>query len=388
MTRRTIVLVERRTREVRLHPADAAFLRDRFRSVVDVNPGAGADRYRLTARGVVGTLDAPHARLTIRPKLPWPNLRVLLGLDPTGFAAGETHDPTTDLLAVLAIEFAARLREVSGTALVRGYREADRTAAYLRGRLRTADQLRDAEMSAFPTVFHVTESAFDLDVPWNQIPKAIADALTNHSGLPTPVRADVAAAAAPLADVTPTGPTDEQFAAAAREPRACAYTSLLALCRTLRDGLAAADGASGSGAFLIDLGRAFERYLAAGLADQLATHSGWAVEAHPGFAVGDTVLRPDGLLRHRGDARWVLDAKWKRPGPDPADLHQVLAYAAVCGVRRVGLVYPGSRFTCRTLRAGPVSVALVRLPIAGPVGRLAGGVAKLGRLVRRPVKAG
>lgn len=379
MTRRSVVLVERRMREVRLRPADAAFLRDRCRGVVEVNPGAGLGRYRLTARGVVGAIDAPHTRLTIRPKLPWPNLLLLLGLEP--LAAGDAVEPDADLLAVLAIEFAARLRAVIAAGLVRGYREADHAAPYLRGRLRTADQLRDVAAHAFPTVFHVTESVFDLDAPWNQIPKAVADALARHPRLPTPVRADVAAAATPLADLTPAAPTDDLFAAAAREPRAGAYTALLALCRTLRDGLAAADGAAGTGAFLIDLGRAFERTLAAGLADHIGT--AWAVEAHPGFALGDLTLRPDVVVRRRGEARWVLDAKWKRPGPDPADLHQVLAYATVCGVTRVALVYPGRRFARRTLAAGPVTVALVRLPVVGSADELAAGLARLARLVRR-----
>lgn len=381
MTRRTVVLVERRTRDVRLRPADAAFLRERFRGVVEVNPGAGADRYRLTARGVVGTLDAPHARLVIRPKLPWPNLRLLLSLGP--FAAGESVEPDADLLAVLTAEFVARLRAVTAAGLVRGYREADHAAPYLRGQLRTADQLRDVATRAFPTVFHVTESVFDLDVPWNQIPKAVAEALTHYPRLPVTLRAEVAAALAPLADVTAAPPTDDLFAAAAREPRAGAYTALLALCHTLRDGLAAADGYPGTGAFLIDLGLAFERFLTAGLADQLGDSRGWSVEAHPGFAVGDLMLRPDVLVRRRGEARWVLDAKWKRPGPDPADLHQVLAYATVCGVRRVSLVYPGRCFARRRLAAGPVTVVLVRLPVAGPAAELSAGLAKLARLVRR-----
>jgi 5-methylcytosine-specific restriction enzyme subunit McrC len=223
VTRRTVVLVERRTREVRLRPADAAFLRDRFRGVVDVNPGAGPGCYRLTARGVVGTLDLPHARLTIRPNIPWPNLRLLLGLD--AFAAGDAHAPAADLLAVLAAEFAARLREVGAAGLVRGYREADHAAAYLRGRLRTADQLRDAAARAFPTAFHVTESAFDLDTPWNQVPKAVAESLLTRPDLPAALRAEVAAAAAPLEGVSVVSPTDDLFAAAEREPRAAGYAS-------------------------------------------------------------------------------------------------------------------------------------------------------------------
>jgi 5-methylcytosine-specific restriction enzyme subunit McrC len=382
VTRRTVVLTERRGRDVRLHRADAAFLRDRFRGVIEVTPGAGANCYRLTARGVVGTLDTPHARLTIRPKLPWPNLRLLLGLAPA-FAAGDALAPAADLLAVLATEFASRLRDATAAGLVQGYREADHAAAYLRGRLRTADQLRDAATRAFPGVFQITESVFDLDAPWNQIPKAITAVLLAHPGLPAAVRGDIAVAAAPLEGVSAVIPCDDLFAAAAREPRAAAYHPLLALCRTLRDGFAAADGTPGGGAFLIDLGRAFERFLAGGLAEQFAPRPGWSVEPQVGFAVGDVVLRPDVLVRRQGVARWVLDAKWKLLGPDPADLHQILAYATVVGVKRVGLVYPGTRFACRTLRAGPVQVALVRLPVAADAAGLAAGLPRFTTLLAR-----
>jgi len=379
VSRRTVVLVERRTRGVRLRPADAAFLRLHFPGVVEVNPSGRPDHYRLTARGVVGTIDAPHVRLTIRPKLLWPNLRLLLGLEP--LAACGVAAPAADLLAVIAAEFADRLRELAAVGLVRGYRDADHAAPYLRGRLRTADQLRDAAARAFPTTFHVTESAFDLDAPWNQIPQAIAEALANHPSLPATVRDDVRAAAALLAGVTAAPPTDARFADAEREPRAGAYNSLLALCRTLRDGLSTADAAPGGGAFLIDLGRAFERHLSAGLAARLP--GGWTVEAHPGFAVGDTVLRPDVLVKRRGEARWVLDAKWKRPGPDAADLHQVLAYAAVCGAPRAALVYPGRRWGRRVLRAGSVTVELVRLPVVGSVDEVSAGLGRLARVVGR-----
>lgn len=371
---RAVVLVERRTREVRLARADAAALRDRFRALIDVQPGAAPGRYRLTPRGVVGTLALPRSRLTIRPKLPWPELRALAGLAP--FAAAESLPPDAELLAVLAAEFATRLRELTAAGLVRGYRDADHQATYLRGRLRTADQLRDAAARAFPATFHVTESVFDLDVTWNQIPRATAAALAPR--LPPAIRADVLAAAAPLADVSAPPLTDALFDAAAREPRAAAYAGLLALCRTLRDGLAAADGVPGEGAFLIDLGRAFERYVAAGLGDQFAASPDWAVEVQPVFPVGGVPLRPDVVVRHAGAARWVLDTKWKRPGPDAADLQQVLAYAAVCGAGAAALVYPGRRSARRTFAAGPVLVTVARVPVT------AAGVAWLAGVVRRP----
>ena len=35
-------------------------------------------------------------------------------------------------------------------------------------------------------------------------------------------------------------------------------------------------------------------------------------------------MQPDIVLRRRGAIRSVLDAKWKKPGPAPDDLHQIL----------------------------------------------------------------
>ncbi len=82
------------------------------------------------------------------------------------------------------------------------------------------------------------------------------------------------------------------------------------------------------------------------------------------------------------DARWVLDAKWKRPGPDAADLHQILAYAAVTGARRAALVYPGRRWGRRVLRAGAPTVSLIRLPVVGTSDEVAAGLARLARSVK------
>lgn len=384
MSRRIVKLVERRSRELRLPRPEVDYLRAHACGVIDVQPGFAAGSYRLTPRGYVGFLDGPTVRFEIRPKLPWPNLRMLLGLaDDDTAPAGEPAAPSGELLAVHARELARQLDAVSRAGLVRGYHEADHESPYLRGRLRTADQLRDAAARAFPDHFHVTESVFDLDTPWNRIPKAVGTALLAHPDLPPAVRAELTAALAAFEGVT-VGPVGEaDFDAVAREPRAAAYTGLIALCRTLRDGLAAADLlAGGVGAFLIDLGRAFEAYLTRGVRDVLARRRDWSVEAQPRFALGTVrsepvVLHPDLVIRRAGVVRAVLDAKWKRPGPAPADLHQVLAYAALTGAPHVGLVYPGRRTARHELAAGGVRVSLFRVQVVGPTAACRTAVVRL-----------
>jgi 5-methylcytosine-specific restriction enzyme subunit McrC len=360
-------LTERRSREVRLPRAEVDFLLADPRKLIDVVPSFEKGLYRLTPRGVVGFFDGPSVRYAVRPKLPWPNLLHLLGVS----AACGVATPSDDLLSALARALVHYLEAVSRAGLVAGYREADTVAGYLRGRLRTTDQLRDAASRAFPDTFHITESVFDLDTPWNRVPKAVASALLPH--LPPDAAGELSHALAPFAGVSDGPVTDADFAAAEREPRAAGYAELLRLCRLL---------SAGPGAFLIDLGRAFENYVARALADVLPAK--WSLDVQPCFPLGPLVLQPDLVLRRGAEAWAVLDAKWKRlaGGPEAADVHQVLAYAALTGARRVGLVYPGARWGRKTFAAAGVTVSLFRVQVVGPLAECAASVRKLARAAR------
>ena len=101
------------------------------------------------------------------------------------------------------------------------------------------------------------------------------------------------------------------------------------------------------------------------------------------------MLRPDLLARDpQGRPASVWDVKWKSltaAGPDAADVHQVLGYAAALGLRAAGLVYPGRRFAVGTYTASgsPVALRIVRLRLVGPPERCERAVAKLARLVAR-----
>ena len=116
--------------------------------------------------------------------------------------------------------------------------DRDATATFLRGKLRAADQLRDAAARAFPDRFAVTESVLDLNAPWNRIPRAVADELLASPGLAPNTRTELRDAAAALEPVTLIPPTEADFAAADAEPRASHYRPLLRLCQLLHDGFA------------------------------------------------------------------------------------------------------------------------------------------------------
>lgn len=386
MTRRTVALTERRTRVVKLPRADANFLLAHARHLIEVVPTFEPRTYRLTPRGYVGFLDGPTTRYIIGPKFPWPNVRMLLDLPAeTSGTLTEPAAPDGGLLAVLATAFAERLEAVVRTGLVAGYGEARAVSPFLRGKLRTADQMRDAAARAVPDQFHIDEPVFDLHTPWNRVPKATASALLRHD-LPVAIRQRVETAVLPLAVLPDERAGAADLTAALAEPRAASYRPLLDLCRLLLDGLACADPlGAGGGAFLVDLGRAFERYLTDSLVRAFEPLSGWQVEGQPTFALGRLQLQPDIVVRANGVPRAVLDAKWKTATLDPADLHQVLAYAALTGAERAALVYPG-KFDERAHFATPdgrIRVSVYRLRVTGPAEELARSVAKLARSVRK-----
>ena len=386
MFRRVVRLVERRPRNVRLSPADVRFVLSAGRGVIDLVPTLTPGVYRLTPRGVVGFLDGPDSRFAVRPKFAWPELSLLLELPAGETPTADSADAGAELLGVLAGGLADRLREVTRVGLVGGYHEADTTSAFLRGRLRPADQMRDAVSRAFPDRFHVTEDVFDLDAPWHRIPRAAAALLLASPDLPAVASDALSAAVRPLDGVPVTAVTDADFDAAFREPRAAHYADLLAACRLVLDGCRPADmGGQPEAAFLLDLGRAFETRLTRALAGELARRPGWAVEPHRRYVLAAGVeLVPDIAVSRRGTVRAVVDAKWKRPGPDPADLHQILAYAAVSGATRAVLAYPGRRFGFRELAtAGDVRVALARVAMVGSADDLTRSVLQLAGKVCR-----
>ena len=380
----TVTLTERRPSAGRLPRAEVDFLLANARHLIDLVPTFERGKYRLTPRGFVGFLTGPTTRYVIRPKIPWPNLCLLLSLSPE--AAGERRAPETDLLAVLATEFVDRLEEMARPGLVAGYSEVESVSSFLRGKLRAADQMRDAAARAFPDRFYINEPVFDLNTPWNQIPKATATALLCRTELPLALRQRVQVAVAPLASVSDRPVTEALFTTARTEPRAAQYAPLLNVCQLILNGLASADPLGNkNGAFLLDLGSAFEQYLTDALIRTFAPHRAWGVEAQPGFTLGPTTLQPDIVLRKHGAARAVLDAKWKTATLDASDLHQVLAYATITGARRVGLVYPGrtDARTHFTTPDGRVRVSRYRVRVVGEAADLASSIAKLARDTRR-----
>src|SRR5207249_6867398 len=110
---------------------------------------------------------------------------------------------------------------------------------------------------------HVRYDEHTPDTPCNQLPRAVVDALLARPDLDGRVCASLRDVRAGFAGVSPVALTPELCAAADPGPRAEGYGPLLDLCRLLADGLTTGDtaGPVAGLSFLIDLERAFERYI-------------------------------------------------------------------------------------------------------------------------------
>ena len=394
MTLPTIQLIERRVKEVRLPRSEAAFLRDHARSVLEIVPGFGGGRYRLTPRGQIGFFDGPKLRYEIEPKFSWNQLLWLMGLE-ARYPSGDAPNATGGLLIALARTFLDQLRSVLTTGLILDYEEANQTDSYLRGRLRTIDQMKETLTRPVPDRFHISASQLAIDTPWNRILGASVSQLLDNFDLPLTLREELRIAASPL-DWSGLGPLrDDDFALANLEPRIAHYRDALQLCQLIQEGFRAGQFSdTARPAFLFDLGQAFERYLIKGLQHAFHTRSGWVIQGQPEYVLGMVrdralILQPDVVLRFAGEVRAVLDVKWKRPDPDAADLHQILAYGLMTRAQTLVLAYPGSRFTQQRLRIADSGLALwlVRVPVGGTREECQAGLTRLADLLGAGQKA-
>lgn len=367
---RAVVLVERRPVERRVPRRDAAELAARFGHVVAVEPAPGRGRYRLTPRGYAGWFETATVRWVVRPKLAWANLARLLG---TPSVSPATAFPDR-FAALVADRLAALMRERAAAGLHREYREHREESATVRGRIDFAELARRSGPpgAAFPLVV----SDLSADSPWNRVPVAAARRVLAVPGLAAESRANLAAAAETFAAGVGDGADSRELAGLTFTPATEPYRPLIGWCRV----------ALGDGGLLVNLEHAFEEYVAR----VLGTPGNPAIDRHPDLRLtcdaGPAVrLVPDFVVRRGDNPVAVWDAKWKRltaAGPDPADVQQVLGYAAVLGVRDAGLVYPGRQSGVVTFSGGAgVRLRVVKLRVSGPDAACERAAARLRRTV-------
>jgi 5-methylcytosine-specific restriction enzyme subunit McrC len=366
----TLHLVERRPAECRLTRDDVAFLLEHA-SHLRLAPTRQDGVYRLMPTRLVGLIDAPSVRLTIRPKFPLRSLAFLF--DPeSALASYEGVGVECDSFGVLdfvALRLTQRIREQVRIGLQCGYREVKSAGPYLQGRLDVSAQLRELPRQ---DVLHSRHDDWSADILCNRLLRSSLGALSQSPLLGQSVRPRVEQALSLLDGVGTAVLSPEAFlVASAGVP---AYRTLLELAQLAAEGLMPVASQLGPGAaFLIDLERLFERWVTRGVREVFGQR-GLAIREQETISLPPVQLRPDVIVGDGARVPLVVDAKWKRTRPGtvrPSDFYQAVAYAVALSAERVVLVYPGRHDArwCMSLPAKAPCVEVRTVHVTGTPSR-------------------
>lgn len=294
----------------------------------------------------IGGLDDPATRALL--------MRMLSAADvaPSLEATAADYADSPNLIEAY-LRFAADLAlQQVRMGLVHAYRQMDQRIPVVRGRLLVARQLARLPERFDAHLVHTDD--FLADTPVNRIIKAgirLVARITHVTSTAAKCRETVMRMDA-VADFV--GPP-RALAEAARQLGGhvaldrlhARLAPLLKILGLLADGLGAAPEAgieTPGPTLMFDMSKVFEALLATRLRRVLSDCDVDEQASHRFDLDGRFVLRPDLVVRRRGQPTLVLDAKWKRIGSAAdiadADLRQAFAYARILGVKDAALVFP------------------------------------------------
>ncbi len=294
----------------------------------------------------IGSLDDPATRALL--------MRMLSAADvaPSLEETAADYADSPNLIEAY-LRFAANLAlQQVRMGLVHAYRQMDQKIPVVRGRLLVARQL--ARLPERFDAHFVRTDDFLADTPVNRIIKAgirwvaritrvtSTAAKCREATMRMDAVADFIGPLRALAEVA-----RQLGGRAALDRRHARLAPLLKVLGLLADGLGAAPEAgveTPGPTLMFNMSKVFEALLATRLrrvlpdctVDEQATYR---------FDVGGRfMLRPDLVVRRRGQPLLVLDAKWKRIGSSAdvadADLRQAFTYARILGLKDAALVFP------------------------------------------------
>ncbi|MBZ3903914.1 restriction endonuclease [Streptomyces scabiei] len=350
----------------------------------------GLVRLRTPAGGAI--------ELLLRPKLPVRDLLFLLSYSPTDPWRPEP-DPVTaatsdELLPALADLLARTTRRTLESGVLHGYRTVEEDLPLIRGRIRTADQLRRVGL---PLPVAVRYDDHTPDIAENRLLLAALHLATRLPGVPTATRLALRHLAdhlrgvrllhpgAPLPGWTPTR-LNSRYAPALR---------LAELLLSHRSAQPEGGTPLPTDGFLLDMPAVFERFLTVALTTALARHGirCAAQETHHRLDEGSRVpFRPDLVLYREGRPVSVADAKYTYVSPatpPTSHLYQLLAYCTALGLPRGHLVYAATASTPapvpHAIRGSGITVVAHTLDLAVPPPALLRNLTTLAEHMTAPV---
>jgi 5-methylcytosine-specific restriction enzyme subunit McrC len=332
-------------------------------------------QWQLTSQGWIGYLPlSPRIGLSLQPKVPLQNLfrmiEIAYGLEPL-HVSDELFRCNTlaEFYARLALLLAHRIQKRCRVGLYQSYQTRTAELPYVRGKV-----ILDRVLSA-PCANRISCLYYEptVDDEENQILLGTLWRILRSGFCDEEVYATVRHLYRTLMGMVtlqPQAPSDCLNRSYNRLNED--YRPLHALCRFFLEG-------SGPGlaigdhemlAFLLDMARLYERFVAAWIMAHAPSGKGVRLQErlHFGAERGHTFAIDVVLYdQQSGQPRAVLDTKYKTPAsyPTSSDLAQVVAYATAKGCKDALLIYPVELASPFDQRIGDVRVRTLSFPLTG-----------------------
>lgn len=345
--------------------------------------------FELRASNYVGTVVLPRRTLRIVPKVPVERLLYLLGFatDAMRFGGHSTAASAPDLVAAMKVVYLEALERLLVRGLRRDYRMEEADLVALRGR---ADfkQLYLRRFGVFPPIACRYQD-YTVDGEANRRLLAALVKLTPAGDRTDPVSIALGRLLGRFDGVSHSRYLPDRLVPIHRDRLIANYEPALSIAETvLRDAsLEMPAGTAGAVAFVVDMNKVYERYVARALRAELQLDDReWRTQAG-GLYVDEArklQMLPDVLWCGRdGEPLVVIDTKYKSvERASREDVHQVVTYCSALGLRDAVLLYARCADDRHLVRTSGVRVHQWALSLDGSIDDLREEVARVGRKLR------
>lgn len=337
--------------------------------LVQVRP-TGAAGWWLLPRGRVGAVSLDGVDVVVTPKVGIARLLFLLGYAANAGFRPEDVDgvPDDDLWPAIAETLCRHGERALGRGVLQGYVTEEEALPLVRGRIRIADQIARRPGTLLP--LEVRYDEYSVDVPENRILRSALRRMLGAPRLRTELRARLGHLDGRLDGVTPlmAGGLIPHWRPTRLNAR---YHSALRLAELVLCHQSFEVGAGGLrvGAFVVDMAKVFEDFVATALAEAWSARPGGTWPQYPATLdeEGDVTMKVDVVHTVDGCPRIIADAKYKlesASGRYPnADHYQMLAYCTALRVPVGWLVYASGLGGPITRHVRETDVEIVEYPL-------------------------
>ncbi|MEW6733996.1 MAG: hypothetical protein AB1489_21900 [Acidobacteriota bacterium] len=372
-----------RLANVPLDLVDATVLTENFPKRLEVTPVFGKqDLYNLQSYNYVGVIALPNSSCVIEPKTPINNLTHLLVTVYDLIHWQQAYAICTQVEQWCELIVAALLdtvEELLRGGLRQGYSEVNENITGVKGRLDLVRQL--GENLGRLDRHRCTYQEFSPDTIENCLIKTALDQVLFMPFVNPDLSRRLMRAQAGLAAVKSGEPRDFNFDNLSFTRLNEHYRKPLALARLVLELTAPAFNSAASNglrcvpAFLVDMNRLFERYIATQLIRRAGPQANLIVryQAHDHLDLDARVaIIPDLLVLQNNQPIAIIDTKYKIDDR-AADYYQMVAYCVALGVPRAVLVYPaweGDPRPAIAVRNSPIIIESAPIRLNGSIEQL------------------